>query len=368
VWAPSFLILTGFVSGCGAEPPPQSVPRQVYALQIVDANALAERSFPGRARAGQEVNSSFRVSGPLIEFPVDVGDELKAGELLARIDPRDFVNRLNALIGQLEREIANQTRASADLRRIENIRRKDPGATSESIVDRRRQLSASADAAVRSLEASVESARDQLSYTYLNAPFDGVIVDKYVENFETVLARQPILRLLNPSSIEMIVQVPENLISLAPYVEAVSVTFDALSGIEVSADIKEIGREATQSTRTFPVTLVMDQPEGAEILPGMAGSATIISRPPDDSGLVGIEVPMTAVFTGEEAGKKYVWIIDADHNTLSRTEVTLGVLTRIGVMIDTGIGPGDTIVTKGVHTLSEGETVRILDAGLGRAS
>ena len=355
--------------GCGPAEPEAQPPRRVFAMHIADASGLAERSFPGRARAGQEVNRSFRVSGPLIELPVSVGDEVKQGDLLARIDPQDYATTLATLEGQLERERANATRARADLRRIENVFREDPGATSETAVDRVRQLSASAGAAVRSLEASVQNARDQLSYTSLDAPFDGVVVETFVENFETVLARQPILRLLDPTSIEMVVQVPENLISLAPYVETITVRFDALPGVDVPAEIKEIGREATQATRTYPVTLVMEQPEGTEILPGMAGSAEIKSRPPGETALVGIEVPMSAVFTEEDPDKSYVWVIEPDSNTLSRREVTLGQLSQYGVLVENGLEPGDTVVTKGVHTLSEGEEVQIFDlSGRGAAT
>jgi RND family efflux transporter MFP subunit len=279
-------------------------------MRIADTSGLTERSFPGRARAGQEVNRSFRVSGPLITLPVSVGDEVKAGDILARIDPKDFETRLATLEGQLEREQAKAKRAQADLTRLQNIFKEDPGATSQTAIDRALQARDSAKAGVRSLEASVQNARDQLSYTELKAPFDGIVVETYVENFETVVTKQPILRVLDPSSIEFVIYVPESLIRLAPYVTSSSVTFDALPGISVPAKIKEIGKEASQATRTYPVTLVMEQPEGAEILPGMAGQASIASRPPEDSALIGIQVPATAVFTGEDRSKSFVWIVD----------------------------------------------------------
>ena len=207
----------------------------------------------------------------------------------------------------------------------------------------------------------MQNARDQLGYTELKAPFDGIVVETYVENFETVVAKQPVLRVLDPSSIEFVVSVPENLITLAPYVTGSTVTFDALPGIEISAKIKEIGKEASQATRTYPVTLVMEQPEGAEILPGMAGQASITSRPPEDSTLVGIQVPATAVFTGEDRSRNFVWIVDESSRTLSRREVELGQLARYGVLIKSGLEPGEWIVIKGVHSVREGQKVRILD-------
>jgi RND family efflux transporter MFP subunit len=357
-----------FLSACGPQAPVEQLPRLVHAVLIADASEFAARSFPGRARAGQEVNRSFRVSGPLIELPVNVGDKVAEGALLARIDPQDFATRLRTLEGQLEREVANQQRASADLQRIENVLREDPGATSQAAVDRVRQLSASANAAVQSLQATVENARDQLSYTNLKAPFAGVVVETYAENFETVLARQPILRLLDPTSIEMVIQIPESLIALAPYVEEISVTFDALPDVDIPATIKEIGREATRATRTYPVTLVMGQPDGAEILPGMAGRADISSRLPESAPQVGIEIPLTAVFAGTEQGTNYVWVIDPGDGTLSRREVVLGRISPFGVIISQGLATGETVVTKGVHTLSEGEVVRLFDGSQVRSS
>jgi len=360
----SVAMLTIALAACGQEVTQQSQStRLVNAMRVADSSGLMARTFPGRAQAGREVNRSFRVGGPLITFPADVGDEVKAGDVLARIDPQDYETTLRTLEGQLEREEARARRAEADLRRLQNIYKEDPGATSQAAIDRAQQVFDSAVAGVRSIDASVQNARDQLSYTVLEAPFDGVVVETYVENFETVIPKQPILRLLDPSSIEFLISVPESLIGLAPYVENINVTFDALGDVTVPATVKKIGREATQATRTYPVTLVMDQPEGTEILPGMAGKAQIISQPPQDSGQVGIEVPATAVFTGEDMTRSYVWVIDETNKTLSRREVEVGGLSRFGTRITSGLAPGEWIVTKGVHSVEQGEKVRILEAG-----
>ena len=92
----------------------------------------------------------------------------------------------------------------------------------------------------------------------------------YVDNFQNVIAKQRILRLLDTSQIEMEVSVPEALIGLEPYVTDIRVRFKPFPDVEISARIKEISNEASITTRTYPVTIVMDQPEGAEIKPGMA--------------------------------------------------------------------------------------------------
>ena len=316
------------------------------------------------------MNLSFRVSGPLIAFPAEVGDPFKKGEVVATMDPRDFESTVRTVQGQIERVQAEAVRAQADLRRLENVMKQDPGATSQSAIDRARQLRDSARAGVRSLEGSLRTAKDQLQYTELRAPFDGVVVETYVENFETVVAKQPILRMLDPTSIEFIISVPENLIGLSPYVEKIEVTFDALPGSKIPATIKSVGLEATQATRTFPVTLVMEQPSEGTILPGMAGQATIEAKVPAGSEFAaGIEIPATAVFTDDDMAKSYVWVVDDTSKTLSRREVEIGRLSRFGTKVKSGLEPGEWIVTKGVNSVKDGQAVRILDAsGAGGSS
>ena len=231
------------MGGCTEEKTPKKpMIRPVNAIRVADSSGLTQRAFPGRARAGQEVNLSFRVAGPLIAFPAAVGKKVKRREVVARIDPRDFETALRTVEGQLERENARVKRAQADLERLENIYKEDPGATSKVAIDRATQIRDSARANMKSIRASVSTAKNLLSYTYLRAPFDGVIVETYAENFETVVPRQPILRVLDPSSIEFIISVAETLIGYAPYVKEILVRFDALPGQDISAQIKEVGK------------------------------------------------------------------------------------------------------------------------------
>lgn len=358
---PGCLIAGLFLLGCTPEPKPEPPPPLVPAIRIADVEDLSVRSFPGKARAGQEVNLSFRVTGPLVELPVDVGDKVKAGDVVARIDPQDYTTALGTVTGQLDRAKAAETRAAADYNRIQNVFKEDPGATSQAAIDLTLATRDSARATVRSLTSAARTARDKVGYTSLQAPFAGVIVSTYVENFETVVAKQPILRLLDPSSIEFVISIPENLINYAPHVETVVVTFDALPGVPIPATISEIGKEASSATRTYPVTLVMEQPDNGEILPGMAGSAKVSAILPEGDRSAGLQLPASAIFTGDDPTKSYVWVIDESTTTLKRQEVTTGQLTEYGILILSGISPGEMVAVKGVHSVDEGQKVRILD-------
>ena len=342
----SGLVLAGLLlSGCGSEPPPAVQPPLVEVIQIADAESLSKSIFPGRAKAGQEVNLSFRVNGPLTELPVQVGTEVKQGDVVAQLDDTDFKIALKDAR-------ASHKQASADFKRGKELLPK--GHISRSDYDK-------LDARFKTTAANLEQTQQNLNYTTLKAPFSGVVVETYVKNFETIISKQPILRLLDPSSIEFVISVPENLIKYAAYVEDISVTFDAFSDKTIEAKIKEIGKEASRATRTYPVTLVMAQPEDAEILAGMAGSARITAKIPEGSELAGMEIPATAVFSGEDKARSYVWVVDQAAKTLGRREVETGRLTEYGVRIRSGLNPGDTVVIKGVHSIMEGQKVRIMN-------
>ncbi len=204
IWS-GLILASLLITGCAPQPEPKQRVPLVPAIQVADAQAVAKRTFPGRARAGQEVNLSFRVTGPLIELPADVGDEVKAGDVVARIDPQDYLNALGTATGTLQAAQAKARKASADYARIQNVYKEDPGATSETAIDLTRAARDSSHATVRSMNSAVKTAQDKVGYTSLKAPFSGVVVETYAENYETVIAKQPVLRLLDPSSIEFVI-------------------------------------------------------------------------------------------------------------------------------------------------------------------
>jgi RND family efflux transporter MFP subunit len=169
------------------------------------------------------------------------------------------------------------------------------------------------------------------------------------------------LRLLDTSQIEMEVNVPEALIGLARYVTEIRVRFKPVPGVEIPAKIKEISNEASLTTRTYPVTIVMDQPEGAEIKPGMAGAATALVELPGDWAQQGIEVPVSALFSPDDAAvdQVFVWIVNKDDNVVTRRPVQVVAAATRGARIK-GVEAGERIVTAGVSFLSDGQKIRIL--------
>ena len=349
------------VLGCQEPEEKKEIIRFVKTQIVSDPDILRSRPFPGVIRAEDRVNLSFRVDGPLIKFPVDVGDRVKRDQIIVRIDPKDFEVALQNAKANLEKSKASLTFAKNDYQRALRIQEKDPGAISERMVDKRKEEENKLIAEVKAFESQVEAARDQLKYTFLKAPFDGIIVATYVDNFEFVGAKQAVLRMLNTSRVEMVVDLPEHIITHIPSIKAINVTLDVFPGKEFSATVKEVGTEASTTTRTYPVTLVMDQPKDALILAGMSGEAKITGKIKDDQTERAVTIPLSAIFSDKESEKSFVWIIDENNLTVNRREVKLGQLVKEGVRVVDGLQPGERIATAGVNFLADDQKIRISD-------
>ncbi len=143
--------------------------------------------------------------------------------------------------------------------------------------------------------------------------------------------------------------------------QIIVIATDSNPGKPIPATIKEIGTEASATTRTYPVTLIMGQPDGIEILPGMAGTATGRPELPDNLVTKGIMVPVTAVFSAGESSDNFVWVIEEASSTVSRRPVKVGELVDTGIPVSSGLKPGEQVVIAGVSYLREGQKVKLLD-------
>ncbi|MBW2066908.1 MAG: efflux RND transporter periplasmic adaptor subunit [Deltaproteobacteria bacterium] len=241
------------------------------------------------------------------------------------------------------------------------IRKKDPGAASQSMVDRRREAVDKARAEIEALQATLDAAKLQLSYTYLRAPFSGVIAKRHVENYQEVRRKRPIVTLDDLSHLELLVDVPESVMvpiktgSVSPVAE-----FASAPGKKYPLTIKEYSTRADRKTQTYRIVLTMPAPEDMRILPGM--TATVTGEAPGVQREEGdlIVVPAIAVFS-DESGKPHVWVVDRDTMTVHKREVKTGDLTGTdSIQILSGLKAGETIAITGVSRLREGMKVRDL--------
>ena len=355
------LILTGFflaslIACSQSEPPVQpEVARPAKLFTVIGPNELMMRSFPGEVQASDEANLAFRVSGKLVEFPANRGIPVEQGDLLARLDPSDYQATVNQTQAQYDLAVAQFKRAAELV---------DRQLVSQAEYDQREAL-------MKVRKSDLTQAQNELDYTRLIAPFDGVVARRMAENYENVSAGQVVLVLQTKKMIDVIVDIPESIVARIERVTSqrdpkpVQVRFGSTSDRTYTAGYKEHETNADPATLTFKVTFSLPTPDDLNILPGM--SATVIA---DLSGLFSGEtavtlVPIEAVFSAEDepldADRRQVWIVDPDSMRTSRRDVRVGQLTGQKIAILDGLEPGELIIAAGVNAVQEGMWIRPME-------
>ena len=326
--------------------------RPVKLFVVKDSGLENIRDFPATVKATKEAEISFRVSGELIEFPVHPADEVEKGQLLAKLDDRDFKNTVAV-------RQADYNLAASDYRRIASLRAKKV----VSVADYDQ-----ANAKMKSSKISLQLARDHLRDTILKAPFAGRIAQTMVENYQSVQAQQPILILQSSSSLDVSIQVPENIISKireedVNYDYSPVVRFSANPDKEYSLTYKEHDTRVSPGTQSYTVTFTLPTPKELTIYPGMGGTVTIdLSKVTMHSkALAEYIVPLTAVLKDDSTSKNYAWVYNPTTGIVNPVEVMLGPIKDKGIIILSGLESGDEIVSAGLNRLHPGMEVKPLE-------
>lgn len=340
-----------FLGACGKEPPPREpVVHPVKMATFGEAKTETFSLYPGKIDADRTANLAYEKPGRLTDLPVKRGQRVKKGEILAQIDPLDFKSDVAA-------KKAAFAEAKADLDRYRQLYEEDAVPLADLDIRQRKFDVAKAELAI---------AEKYLRDTALRAPFDGIIARKFVDNFQDVKAKEPIVRLQDISKLEVLINIPESDFVRKPDGKALKrgpadlkafAEFDSLPGREFPLTLKEFESEADPKTQSFMVKFLMTNPDDANIAPGMTATVKVAAGDLKASESSPATVPVSAIFS-DESGKNYVWVIDPSSETVSRREVTVGDLTGDSIVIRGGLKSGDTIATTGVHRLQEGSKVR----------
>jgi len=336
-------------SGCGKkdEGEPAAIVRPVKTA-VVHGFAEGEQTFPGRVDAGSKLLMSFRVPGRIVELPVKKGEAVEKGQLIARLDPRDYEIAV-------EEARATFQRAESDFQRYERLYETDAVPLAD--LDQRRS---ERDVA----RARLDEAEKNLGYTYLRAPFAGMIGNRYVENHMDIQAQEEVVDLNDTTIVEVKINASENLIAMMQQFEAqleikVYAEYDAKPGKRYELTLKEIAARADPQTQTFQVVYTMPQPGDIALLPGMTALVrSVVSIKPGASIEVPISVPAIAVKTSP-GGDKVVWVVDTDDMTVHARKVAVGSMRgTAAIEILEGLEGGERVVIAGLAHLSEGMKVR----------
>ncbi|MEM8886153.1 MAG: efflux RND transporter periplasmic adaptor subunit [Planctomycetota bacterium] len=336
------VLVLSICAGCQKEEPALRDPvRPVKMVQFTQERSELEFRYPGRVYANRTVELAFEVPGKLRRLEVVRGQMVRTGALLAELDQRDFRNAKEAAESALKE-------AKATFDRFKKAA--ESGAVAQQQVDEAR-------ARMQVLESEVRIKSKALEDSTLTASFDGIIADRYVDNFQNVRAKEPVLSFQDISKLEIRVNVPEaDMVLGGRGIGELKASFSAIPGREFPLTIKEIATDADPVTQTFLVTGVMPMPKDVEPLPGM--TATVLWKPPVPEESTNPTLPTGAVagLPGESA---FVWVIDPETSTVSKRTVQIGPMRGDDrIEIKSGLKPGETVAAAGLHYLEEGAKVR----------
>jgi RND family efflux transporter MFP subunit len=343
------LALTIILCSCGGEEKDETqvqVVRPVKTITLGGGQGMG-RSFPGKVQGSQRVNLSFRVQGPLIELPVNEGDEVKKGQLLARLDQRDYQIAYDEAHAQY-------IEAQADYKRYKDLYERNAVPVADLDVRRAKRDTA---------KARLDYAKANLDYTYLKAPFGGYVGAKYVQNYEEVKPFDNILSLQDLTKVEIVIDLPENILASTKEgdVAGLYATFQAAPGERFPLVIKEVSAQADPRTQTYRATLSMDQPDIIRVLPGMTAQVHYEGKTNNDDNGSYFIIPAIAVVTGD-GPDQYVWVVDQNDLTVHKRKVRVGAVTgQRDIEILGGLKAGEMIAVSGIMQLQEGMQVTLLN-------
>jgi len=306
------------------------------------------RNFPAKVEANADSKLAFRVSGQIIKLLVKAGENVKQGQVLARLDPKDFKLRLD------DRQ-ARFALAKSQFERAKSMLNKKLIAQSQ--YDE-------ALANLRVSQSGLDTARVDLDYTYLRAPFAGSIAQRGAENHENIQAKQTIFTLQTNDRIDISIQVPERLVAhINPETQyQPTVSFASYPQKHYLAQVKEWDTVADPVTLTYQVVFSMAAPIDINILPGMSANLKADLFQITDYPQSSFQLPVEAVFSAPDASSenpaRYIWKLNSASKTVTRVEVTVGEIKEGGIEVLSGVAQGDKIISAGVHFLSEGIQVR----------
>ena len=348
----AFSITLIFLTSCGNEEGGQvqePAVRPVKLITLSGASNLQVAKYPAVLDAAQVSELSFQVGGMIADLAVIDSQQVQEGDVIARLDQRDFQSQAMAARAQFENVEAEYQRT---------VRLTQSGVIARSVLEQRKS---ERDVA----KSQLDTAEKALGDTVIRAPFSGVIAQTPVKARQVVNAGQIVATLIGTENldgagiVEATVNVPASVIARSQEAEfpRAFVILDVAPENRIEATFKSASLLADSTTQTYSVTFSFDPPGNLIILPGMHATLELsASRRTTESQSPRVAVPVSAILSDGTA--RYVWIVDQVSMTVSKREVTVSDGIGESVVVTEGLVPGETIATAGASYLAEGMQVR----------
>lgn len=337
------MVLSGFIltfSACKSEKNQKMTMKTVKVSTAVAYGENKTVAFPGKVKATSDINLAFRISGPIAKINVKEGEYVRKGQVLAEMDSRDYEIQLSATEAEY-----NQIKGEAE--RV--IKLYEQESVSENDYDK-------AVSGLQQITAKYNAHKNALADTKLVSPFDGYIQRRYYDKDETISAGMPVFSIISSGTPEVEVNIPANDFIQRENFDSYTCTFDIYPGVDFPLDLISVNQKANLN-QLYTMRLKMRTVENHSLpSPGMSTMVTINFKP-ENTNLVSI--PLTSMF--EQDGKAAVWVYQPSQHIVQLRYVKASEIPTDGtVIISEGLKAGDVVVSAGVHTLHDGEQVKLL--------
>lgn len=338
------------LAACSKPAAPEEPVRAVKVLTVgVDAFASSQE-FAGEVKAKVESRLGFRVGGKIIKRQAELGQRVKAGQVLAQLDPQDYKLAADAARAQVAAAATQRDLAAADYKRYREL--KEQNFISGAELERRETTLTAAQAQLEQAQSQLAVQGNQARYAVLVADVSGVVTAVEAEAGQVVSAGTPVLRIAADGPRDVVFAVPEDKVAAIRVGMPVKVRVWA-QGAELAGKVREVSASADPATRTYPVKVLLDTRE-----PPVLG-ATVYVQPQGlgASGAQVIKLPTSAL--RQEGSGSAVWVLDKASMTVKSQNVQIATADGNEAVIASGLQPGMLVVSAGVHVLSPGQKVTI---------
>lgn len=367
---PHLLALASLAALLGACSKPEAAPEPVRAIKVVTVGLgdyQSGREYAGEVRARVESRLGFRVAGKLVKRQVELGQRVKAGQVLAQLDAKDYQLATDAAKAQVAAATTNRDLAAADFKRFKELREQNFISGAE--LERRETTLKAAQASLEQAQAQLASQGNQTGYTNLLADAAGVVTAIEAEPGQVLAAGAPVLRLAQDGVRDVVFAVPEDQVAAIALGARMGVRLWA-GNASTSGVVREIAASADPVTRTYGVKLALDSAPGGTPLAGL-GSTVFVSLDAPGGGPIAataataakaqvIKLPTSALLRVGDSTS--VWVLDASSMTVKQQPVVVAGADGNEVVVASGLQPGVQVAVAGVHVLAQGQKVSLYQA------
>ena len=346
---------TALLVACSKPAPPEEPIRAVKVMTVGVNTFSSGYEFAGEVKARLESRLGFRVGGKIIKRQAELGQRVKAGQVLAQLDPQDYKLAADAARAQLQAAATNRDLAAADYKRYKEL--KEQNFISSAELERRETALKAAQAQFEQAQSQLAVQSNQASYASLVADVAGVVTAIEAEPGQVVSAGTPVVRIAADGPRDVVFSVPEDKVSGIKLGMAVKVRGWAqdTQTAPAMAKVREVSASADPATRTFQVKLALD---GKAPSPPLGATMYVLPVGLGDvQGMPVIKLPTSAL--RQEGQASAVWLLDKASMTVKSQIVQIATADGNEAVIAAGLQPGMVVVSAGVHVLSPGQKVTI---------